>query len=125
VLKFDKYGNFLLGWGMKGSGPGQFDTPHSIAIDGDVVYVGDRENARIQLFDLSGRFLREWKLGHPYGLSITGDQGERFPVAGHSARPVASGMGRCNAGSLRALPVPLGSVGERQKKMNRTGCSLR
>jgi hypothetical protein len=43
---------------MKGSGAGQFDTPHSIAIDGDVIYVGDRENARIQLFDLSGRFLR-------------------------------------------------------------------
>ena len=73
VLKFDKYGNFLLGWGMKGSGAGQFDTPHSIAIDGDVVYVGDRENARIQLFDLSGRFLREWKLGHPYGLFVTSD----------------------------------------------------
>jgi len=62
-----------LGWGMKGSGAGQFDTPHSIAIDGDVVYVGDRENARIQLFDLSGRFLREWKLGHPYGLFVTSD----------------------------------------------------
>jgi DNA-binding beta-propeller fold protein YncE len=73
VLKFDKYGNLLLGWGMKGSGPGQFDTPHSIAIDGDVVYVGDRENARIQLFDLSGHFVREWKLGHPYGLFVTGD----------------------------------------------------
>jgi DNA-binding beta-propeller fold protein YncE len=73
ILKFNKYGNFLSGWGMKGSGPGQFDTPHSIAIDGDVVYVGDRENARIQLFDLSGRFLREWKLGHPYGLFVTSD----------------------------------------------------
>jgi len=73
ILKFNKYGNFLLGWGMKGSGPGQFDTPHSIAIDGDVIYVADRENARIQLFDLSGRFLREWKLGHPYGLFVTGD----------------------------------------------------
>src|SRR6266566_6047778 len=42
VLKFDKYGNVLLGWGMKGSGPGQFELPHSIAIDGDLVYVGDR-----------------------------------------------------------------------------------
>jgi DNA-binding beta-propeller fold protein YncE len=73
ILKFNKYGNFLLGWGMKGSGPGQFDTPHSIAIDGDVIYVADRENARIQLFDLSGSFLREWKLGHPYGLFVTGD----------------------------------------------------
>ena len=73
VLKFDKYGNLLLGWGMKGARPGQFDLPHSIAVDGDLVYVGDRENARIQLFDLSGHFLREWKLGHPFGLFVTPD----------------------------------------------------
>src|SRR5260370_18962193 len=73
VLKFNKYGNFLLGWGMKGSGPGQFDLPHCIAVDGDQVYVGDRENARIQIFDRNGRFLREWKLGHPFGLFVTPD----------------------------------------------------
>jgi len=73
VLKFNKYGNVLLGWGMKGSGPAQFDLPHSIAVDGDLIYVGDRENARIQIFDLNGRYLREWKLGHPFGLFITPD----------------------------------------------------
>jgi DNA-binding beta-propeller fold protein YncE len=73
VLKFNKYGNVLLGWGMKGNGPGQFDLPHSIAIDGDLVYVGDRENARIQIFDLNGRYLREWKLGYPFGLFIAPD----------------------------------------------------
>jgi DNA-binding beta-propeller fold protein YncE len=73
VLKFDKYGNPLLGWGMKGTGPGQFDTPHTIAIDDDLVYVGDRENARIQVFDINGRFLREWRVGHPFGLVITPD----------------------------------------------------
>ncbi len=73
VLKFNKFGNVLLGWGMKGGGPGQFDLPHSIAIDGDLVYVGDRENARIQIFDLEGHYLREWKLGHPFGLFITPD----------------------------------------------------
>src|SRR5215468_252721 len=68
VLKFNKYGNLVSGWGMKGNGPGQFDLPHTIAIDGDLVYVGDRDNARIEIFDLNGRFLREWKLGHPYSL---------------------------------------------------------
>ena len=73
VLKFNKYGNNILGWGLKGGGPGQFDLPHSIAVDGDLVYVGDRENARIQIFDLNGRFLREWKLGHPFGLFISPD----------------------------------------------------
>jgi DNA-binding beta-propeller fold protein YncE len=73
ILKFDKYGNLLVGWGMKGTAPGQFDLPHSIAVDGDLVYVGDRENARIQIFDRNGRFLREWKLGHPFGLFVTPD----------------------------------------------------
>ncbi len=73
VLKFDKFGNPLMGWGMKGTGPGQFDLPHTIAIDGDLVYVGDRENARIQIFDTTGRYLREWRLGHPFGLVITPD----------------------------------------------------
>src|SRR5437899_7235618 len=73
VLKFNKFGNPVGGWGMKGSGTGQFDLPHSIAIDGDLVYVGDRENGRIQIFDLNGRYLREWKVGHPFGLFITPD----------------------------------------------------
>jgi len=73
VLKFDKDGRPLLGWGMKGTAPGQFDTPHSIVIDGDLVYVGDRENARIQIFDRNGQFLRQWSLGHPFGLVITPD----------------------------------------------------
>ena len=74
VLKFDKSGVFLLGWGMKGSGKGQFDLPHSIAIDNDLVYVGDRENARVQIFDTSGRFLKEWThVGHPFGLFIAPD----------------------------------------------------
>jgi DNA-binding beta-propeller fold protein YncE len=73
VLKFNRFGNPLLGWGMKGDGPGQFNLPHSIAIDGDRVYVGDRENGRIQIFDLNGRYVGEWKLGHPFGLFITPD----------------------------------------------------
>jgi DNA-binding beta-propeller fold protein YncE len=96
VLKFNKHGNALLGWGMKGSGPGQFDLPHSVAVDGDLVYVGDRENARIQIFDLNGRYLREWKLGHPFSLFITPDHfiymsdaiGGRILKINHDGKPV-------------------------------------
>lgn len=73
VLKFDKYGNPVLGWGMKGRGPGQFDTPQTIVIDGDRVYVGDRENARMQVFDTDGRFFDQWGLGHPFGLALGPD----------------------------------------------------
>ena len=48
-------------WGTKGSGPGQFNTPHSIAIDRmDNIYVGDRGNRRVQVFDTDGKFLRQF-----------------------------------------------------------------
>src|SRR5260370_38440034 len=58
---------------IEGPGPGQFDAPHTIVIDGDLVYVGDRENARIQIFDRNGQFLRQWKLGSPFGLVLAPD----------------------------------------------------
>lgn len=54
-------------WGTKGSGPGQFSTPHGIAIDAkDNVYVADRGNNRIQVFDSNGKYLRETKLDLRY-----------------------------------------------------------
>ena len=55
IAKFDKNGRFLLSWGSRGSEPGQFNTPHSIAIDAQGnVYVADRGNKRIQVFDNDG-----------------------------------------------------------------------
>jgi DNA-binding beta-propeller fold protein YncE len=76
VVKFDRDGNFIKTWGKYGTGPGEFDLPHSIVVDQeDRVYVGDRENARIEIFDADGNFLKEWKgIGYPYGLFITPDQ---------------------------------------------------
>jgi DNA-binding beta-propeller fold protein YncE len=74
IVKYDRNGNFLLAWGIEGSGKGQFETPHSIVVDGDLVYVADRENGRIQIFNGEGKFLREWaNIGHPYGLFVTAD----------------------------------------------------
>ncbi len=76
VVKFDRTGRFLKAWGKRGSGPGEFILPHSVAVDrAGQVYVGDRENQRIQIFDAEGTFLREWPgIGYPYGLTITPDQ---------------------------------------------------
>jgi 6-bladed beta-propeller len=60
VAKVDKDGNWVKSWGEPGSGPGQFNTPHSIALDAqDNVYVADRGNRRIQVFDGDGKFLRQ------------------------------------------------------------------
>ena len=62
VMKFDKNGNFLTAWGTKGTGPGQFQIPHSVAVDrAGRVFVADRSNHRIQIFDQNGKFILEWR----------------------------------------------------------------
>jgi hypothetical protein len=59
VAKFDKDGNWVMSWGEPGSGPGQFNTPHSIAADNaDRIYVADRGNGRVQVFDTSGKLVQ-------------------------------------------------------------------
>lgn len=61
VHKFSPEGELLLSWGEPGSAPGQFHVPHGVAVDSaGRVYVADRENSRIQRFDLDGGFLDEW-----------------------------------------------------------------
>jgi NHL repeat len=66
VAKFDKDGNWVKSWGEPGDQPGQFHTPHNIAVDADGnVYVADRGNARIQVFDGDGNFLRQIRIDVP------------------------------------------------------------
>ena len=61
VVKFDRNGRFIKAWGTLGSAPGQFHEPHSIAVDAKgQVYVADRLNKRIQIFDGDGKFLQQW-----------------------------------------------------------------
>lgn len=57
IVKFDRNGKFLKAWGRKGKGPSEFNVPHSVVADlQGRVYVADRENNRIQIFDSSGNF---------------------------------------------------------------------
>jgi sugar lactone lactonase YvrE len=81
IVKFTKEGKFIKTWGKKGSGPGEFDTPHTLAFDSKGrLYVGDRGNSRIQIFDQEGNFLEEWKqFGRPSGVFI--DKNDNIYVA--------------------------------------------
>jgi DNA-binding beta-propeller fold protein YncE len=73
IVHFDKEGNHVNAWGELGHGPGQFSIPHSIAADSKGrLYVADRNNARIQVFNEKGKFLEEWRnMIVPWGLWVT------------------------------------------------------
>ena len=75
VSKFSGDGSFLMSWGTTGSGAGEFNVPHTIAIDSqDRVFIGDRGNNRIQIFDQSGNFLDVWyQFGRPSGIAFDGN----------------------------------------------------
>jgi sugar lactone lactonase YvrE len=99
VMKFDKTGRFLKTWGKKGLGPGEFDVVHTIALDSrGRVFVGDRQNNRIQVFDPNGTFVAEWfQFGRPSGMYID-RKSDTLYVADSESRD-----GRTNTGQF-ALP---------------------
>jgi streptogramin lyase len=72
IMKFSASGKFIKTWGKQGSGPGEFKLPHTLAMDSaGRLFVGDRPNNRIQIFDQDGNFLAEWKqFGRPSGVFI-------------------------------------------------------
>ena len=72
ILEYRSDGKKVREWGSAGIGPGQFHLPHSIVIDGETLYVADRENGRIQLFDLDGKYLDEFSIGKTYALQVAG-----------------------------------------------------
>lgn len=73
IHKFDPNGKHLDSWGSPGSGPGEFNLPHNICCDtDDWIYVADRENSRVQVFDVNGHYETQINNMHrPSGLAIT------------------------------------------------------
>lgn len=76
VLRFDRNGKFVKSFGGKGAEPGKFDQPHSILVTAaNQLLVADRENRRVQVFDLDGNFIKAWKFnGLPCGLLVGPDK---------------------------------------------------
>jgi DNA-binding beta-propeller fold protein YncE len=74
ILEYNSKGERIREWGTAGTGPGQFHLPHSIAARDGILYVADRQNGRIQRFDLEGRYLGDWThLGKTFSISIGPD----------------------------------------------------
>ena len=76
VVKFSRDGRYLLEWGTRGTGPGQFELVHAVQTDAEGrVYVSDRETHRIEVFDPNGKFITEWPvLEAVSALVMTKDQ---------------------------------------------------
>src|SRR5262245_12650835 len=113
VVKFDKDGNFVKAWGKKGSGPGEFDIAHSIAIDAKgLLYVADRNNQRIQVFDADGTYIRESKHpGTPCGLLISPDQ-HIWMAHGHAGQVIKLDLNGNVLGVTGRQGKALGQFGE-------------
>jgi DNA-binding beta-propeller fold protein YncE len=115
VVKFAKDGHFIKSWGRKGSAPGEFDEPHDIFVGGSHgwVYVADRRNNRIQVFDQDGKFLAAWlQFGQPSSIFVGTD--DTIYVGASFADPSAKKgelrgimIGNAIDGSLKAfIPDP-------------------
>src|SRR6201996_2714716 len=102
VAKYDKHGDWVGTWGEPGAGPGQLNTPHSIAIDRqDRIYVADRGNVRVQVFDTTGRLLNTIKIEVPVPPDA--------PVA-IGNRPTEASAGNQHPGSPWAICITPGPV---------------
>jgi len=110
IAKIDKDGNWIKSWGEPGTGPGRFNTPHSIAIDAaDNVYVADRGNGRIQVFDEDGKFLREIHINVPYDHKThpwMGNLPSQMPATSEAPAPLNKTMLNGSPWAICITPAP-------------------
>lgn len=106
IVRFGSDGTYKQAWGTNGSGPGQFKVPHSIAMDSaGRLFVADRDNSRIAIFDDRGTLLHEWtQFGQPSGLFITKDDTLYAAAIGEKSGLV---IGSAKTGQVSQwLPIP-------------------
>jgi hypothetical protein len=119
IVKFSKDGTFIKAWGKKGTGPGEFGMFHALAMDSQGrLFVGDRGNGRIQIFDQDGKLLDIWEqFGSPSGIYI--DASDNIYVSsgpGGDVAPPSSGVswgirvGSAKDGKVKYVIPPTGGV---------------
>ena len=111
VTKFDREGNPITEWGIKGSGEGEFNQPSGLLIRGEVMYVVDSRNNRIQMYTLGGDFIGQWGIGGegdgefnlPWGIcddfegniyiaDWRNDRVQKFDLQGNHISTIAGGV---------------------------------
>jgi hypothetical protein len=117
ISRFTKDGKFVKSFGRWGSAPGEFKTPHDIALDAQGrLYVADRGNMRVQILDPDGGFVAEWaQFGRPSGVYIRGDtiyvadsESNGLPFAVHPGWKRGIRIGSVKTGDvLYRIPDPL------------------
>jgi hypothetical protein len=119
IVKFTKDGKFIKAWGKKGTGRGEFGMFHALAMDSQGrIFVGDRGNGRIQIFDQEGNLLDVWEqFGSPSGIFI--DANDMIYVSsgpGGDVAPPSSGVpwgirvGSAKDGKVKYVIPPVGGV---------------
>ena len=93
IVRYTTDGEFVDAWGQHGSGPGEFDGPHALAFDSQGrLFVADRSNNRVQVFDENMNFLDDWRhFGRPSGLAILADD-SLFVADSESSTTVAGAL---------------------------------
>jgi DNA-binding beta-propeller fold protein YncE len=117
IVKFSKEGKFIKTWGKQGSAPGDLDIPHALAMDSQGrLFVADRQNNRIQIFDQDGKFLDQWaQFSRPSGIYV--DKNDVIYVADSESESVSKNhdgwkrgirVGSAKTGAVTALiPDPV------------------
>jgi peptidylamidoglycolate lyase len=88
IVRFSPAGKYLGEWGTPGSQAGEFNLPHGITVSRNRVYVCDRSNLRVQVFNLKGRYLDQWqgsRIGRPFGIAT--DQRNRLCIIDGGDQP--------------------------------------
>jgi DNA-binding beta-propeller fold protein YncE len=90
VVQYNAQGEYIRHWGRKGTGDGEFNLVHDVAVDKQGrVYVADRTNGRIQVFDANGKFLAKWTdIGNPWGLVYAEKENAIYMCDGQQNRVV-------------------------------------
>lgn len=113
VLKFNSSGEFITQWGSFGTGPGEFAVAHSLEIDtNDNIYVADRENFRVQIFDVEGNYLSEWNFNAMACAIFLHDNGFMYMTTGFDGEIAKVDLEGNIIGSLGKPGIENGQFGE-------------